>query len=453
MKFYTIIISAVAALGGLLFGFDTAVIAGTLQTLRHYFELSDAEIGGLVAAASIGCIPGAFFAGRLSDYFGRKKMMLVTALLYVVAALGCGIAGSFSELVIYRFIGGLAIGMASALAPIYISEIAPAGVRGRLGMLQQLAIVLGILVSFISNYLIANTASELITADNQWRYMLAAALIPSVVFFFLLLFVPESPRWLILKDRVQQARRIFGRIYFAAAADAEVEIVQADISKAARKVKFSEIFSPRYRKVVFIGFVFAAIAQLTGINIIFYYAPLIFEKTHMGGSVLFQTLLTGIVNLIFTLVAFALIDRVGRKKLLLGGSAVMGCCMLVIGWLFYRENLDNYFVLITIFIYIGAFACTWGAVLWVYVAEIFPNRIRGSATSFAIFGNWVSNAIVSYTFPIMLSGLGAAATFFAYGLINAGMILFVSRYIFETKGVALESIEEHYIRTTPVSNL
>ena len=444
MKLYTILIASVAALGGVLFGFDTAVIAGTITPLKSYFNLGDAAVGFLVAAAAIGCIPGAFFAGRLADYFGRKKMMTVTALLFFLAAIGSGIAGSFTELVIYRFIGGLAIGMASTLAPIYISEIAPAAYRGRLGMLQQLAIVLGILLAFISNYVIANADYSFLMNENHWRYMLAAAVVPSLLFFIFILMVPESPRWLILKNRFDQARGVFRNIYEEKVADAEVEAIKEDIKTDNRKIKFAEIFSYKYKKIVIIGVVFASIAQLTGINIIFYYAPLIFEKTHVQGSALFQTILTGIVNLIFTLVAFAMIDSIGRKKLLLGGSAVMGICMLFIGYLFYEDKLDNYFVLISIFIYIATFACTWGAVLWVYVAEIFPNKIRGHASSFAIFGNWVMNAIISFTFPILLSGLGGATTFFIYGIINLSMILFVSKYIFETKGIPLEEIEDVY---------
>ncbi|TAN13272.1 MAG: MFS transporter [Chitinophagaceae bacterium] len=441
MKRYVILISSVAALGGLLFGFDTAVIAGTISALKSYWDLSDSAIGLVVAAASLGCIPGAFFAGRFADHYGRKKMMLTTAVLYIIAALGSGLAGSYVQLVVFRFIGGLAIGMASTLAPIYISEVAPAQYRGRLGMSQQLAIVIGILIAFISNYFI----TDIISGHEQWRYMLGAALIPSLVFFILLLWVPESPRWLIIKDRNDQARNIFGKIYAAGEAENELASVKSDVDQNKQKIKFSDIFLPRFKKIVIIGIIFAGIAQLTGINIIFYYAPLIFEKTHVGGSVLFQTVLTGIVNLIFTIIAFALIDRFGRKKLLLFGSAVMGICMLIVGWLFYTGNLSNYLVLITIFVYIAAFACTWGSVLWVYVAEIFPNKIRGHATSFAVFGNWTANAIVSYTFPVMLSGLGAPVTFFIYGIINFGMIWFVSRYIFETKGVKLEKIEQLYV--------
>jgi sugar porter (SP) family MFS transporter len=369
--------------------------------------------------------------------------MIVTSLLYIIAALGSGLAGSFTELMIYRLIGGVAIGMASTLAPIYISEIAPPAFRGRLGMLQQLAIVLGILLSFVSNYLIANSSFSFLNEDNYWRYMLAAAFIPSLIFFLLLLLVPESPRWLIGKGRLALSEGIFGKIYGTAAARSQVDAVKENLHSEGM-APIRELFSPRYKRTVIIGLVFASVAQLTGINIIFYYAPLIFEKTKVGGSILFQTLLTGIVNLVFTIVAFWLIDRMGRKKLLLMGSWVMGTCMLVLGGLFWVNRLDNYFVLISVFIYIAGFACSWGAVLWVYVAEIFPNRIRGTATSVAVFGNWVANSIVSFTFPVMLSGLGAAPTFFVYAVINLGMILFVSRYVFETKGVALEKIEELY---------
>ncbi|MDB5128689.1 sugar porter family MFS transporter [Mucilaginibacter sp.] len=443
MKNYTILISIVAALGGLLFGFDTAVIAGTIHDIKQVFHLNDAALGLVVAAASIGCIPGALFAGRLADSFGRKKLMIVTALLYIIAAVGSGIAGSYVQLVAYRLIGGLAIGMASTLAPIYISEVAPAAFRGRLGMLQQLAIVTGILLSFISNYLIGSGIFSAISPEHYWRFMLAAAVVPSVIFFVLLLFVPESPRWLITRNREKESEHIFSKIYSSEQAVAEVTAVKKDISSES-KPRLSDVFTPRFRRVVIIGLVFASVAQLTGINIIFYYAPLIFEKVKIGGSVLFQTILTGVVNLIFTIVAFPLIDKVGRKKLLIVGSWVMGLCMFLLAALFYFNKLDNYFVLGSIFVYIGGFACSWGVVLWVYVAEIFPNKIRGTATSIAVFGNWVANSIVSLTFPLMLSGLGAPITFFMYALINFSMIFFVTRYLFETKGVPLEKIEALY---------
>jgi sugar porter (SP) family MFS transporter len=312
-------------------------------------------------------------------------------------------------------------------------------------MLQQLAIVTGILISFISNYLIVNSKLSFLNDDNYWRYMLAAAVIPSLVFFILLLMVPESPRWLVTQGKLGPAERIFEKIFHSPdLAQAQVQAIRVDLQSSGQAAPLREVLSPRYRRTVLIGLAFAAVAQLTGINIVFYYAPLIFEKTRMGGSVLYQTLLTGIVNLVFTIVAFWLIDRLGRKKLLLMGSWIMGLCMLVLGSLFLAGRLGNYLVLGCIFVYIGGFACSWGAVLWVYVAEIFPNRIRGTATSIAVFGNWVANSIVSFTFPLLLSGIGPAATFFIYAFINLGMLFFVHRYVFETKGVALEKIEELY---------
>jgi len=443
MKSYTVLIAIVAALGGLLFGFDTAVIAGSLQYLKPFFHLNNTEEGLVVAATSIGCIPGALFAGSLADKFGRKKMMIVTSLLYVVASLGSGIAGSFEQLIAYRFIGGIAIGMASALIPIYISEIAPPAFRGRLGMLQQLAIVSGILLSSVSNYLIVKSGFHFLNNENYWRYMLAAAVIPSIIFFILLLFVPESPRWLVAKNKLAKAQKIFGDIYSDDESLEQVNMVQQNIASESAPA-LSDVFTPRFKKVLIIGFVFASVAQLTGINLIFYYAPLIFEKTHVGLSPLEQTILADGVNLLFTVVAFWLIDRIGRKKLLLTGSAIMGVCMLTLAALFYLNLLQNYFVLITIFVYIAGFASTWGVVLWVYVAEIFPNKIRGTATSIAVCGNWVANSIVVATFPSMLAQFGAVATFGIYAVINLSMILFTMRYVFETKGVPLEKIEELY---------
>ncbi|HUX85059.1 MAG TPA: sugar porter family MFS transporter [Chitinophagaceae bacterium] len=444
MKGFTLTIASVAALGGLLFGFDTAVIAGTIQYLKNYFDLTSSSLGLVVAAASIGCIPGALIAGRLADRFGRAALLRVSAICYIVAALGSGAAWSFGALVGFRFIGGIAIGMASTVAPIYISEIAPPRFRGRLGMMQQLAIVLGILVSFISNYWIVRGNWHGLDAHNYWRFMLGIAFVPSVIFFLLLLAIPESPRWLVARGNLEKSRKIFARIYSEELAPAQVSVVREDLA-THQDASLKEILSKRYRKVLLIGLVFASIAQLTGINIIFYYAPLIFEKTQVHLSVLLQTLLTGIVNLVFTLLAFTLIDRIGRKMLLLAGSAVMGVCMGVIGWMFYRNALDNYVVLVLVFVYIAGFASTWGAVLWVYVAEIFPNRIRGTATSIAVFGNWTANSIVSFTFPVMLSGLGGARTFWIYGIINLCMIAFVGRYVFETKGVPLEEVEQLYV--------
>lgn len=444
MKGYVVRIASVAALGGLLFGFDTAVIAGTLNFLTKAFTLDDSQLGLVVSATSIGCIPGAGIAGKLADTYGRKKMLVLTALLYVIAALGSGLATGFVSLVAFRFVGGIAIGMASTIAPIYISEIAPANFRGRLGMLQQLAIVTGILLSSLSNYAIVNVHTSFLHEDNFWRYMLGAALIPSLVFFLLLMLVPESPRWLTLKGMAQAGEKIFEKI-FGNKQQAEEQMKEIKAESGTEGTSgLKEVFSPRYKKIVIMGLVFAGLAQLTGINLIFYYAPAIFNYTHTGLSPLFQTLLLGIANLLFTILAFGFIDKYGRKKLLLIGSAVMSLCMLLLSILFWVGKLDNYYVLIAIFLYIGGFACSWGAVVWVYVAEIFPNKIRGTATSIAVMGNWTANALVIQFFPMMLSKMGGGATFLVYAILNAGMILFVSKYLFETKGIKLEDIEKAY---------
>ncbi len=444
MKGYVVRIASVAALGGLLFGFDTAVIAGTLQFLTKAFTLNASQLGLVVSATSIGCIPGAAVAGKLADSYGRKKMLVLTALLYIIAALGSGLATGFMSLVVFRFVGGIAIGMASTIAPIYISEVAPAESRGRLGMLQQLAIVTGILLSSMSNYAIVNAHTSFLHEDNFWRYMLGAALIPSIAFFLLLMLVPESPRWLTLKGMAEAGEKIFEKIFGnKQKAEEQLKEVETEMGTAGTG-SLKEVFSPRYKKIVIIGLVFAGLAQLTGINLIFYYAPLIFDHTHTDLSPLLQTLLLGVANLLFTILAFGFIDKYGRKKLLLIGSGVMSLCMLLLSILFWVGKLDNYYVLVAIFLYIGGFACSWGAVVWVYVAEIFPNKIRGTATSIAVMGNWTANALVIQVFPYMLNKMGGGETFLVYAVLNAGMIFFVRKYLFETKGIKLEDIENAY---------
>ncbi|MBN9352174.1 MAG: sugar porter family MFS transporter [Chitinophagaceae bacterium] len=443
MNRYTLLISSIAAIGGLLFGFDTAVIAGTLKYIQPLLNLSNAQLGVVVSATSVGCIPGALFSGIIADRFGRKKILLLAAFFYVLSALGSAYSNSYTDLILFRFLGGVAIGMASTLAPIYISEISPASIRGRLGMLQQLAIVMGILLSYLSNYFIDNGFFSFLVSHNYWRYMFGAATIPSVLFFLLIFFIPESPRWLVLKNRVPEAERIFSKVENRKDVESRIDKIKEDLNLGNPNQK-KIIFTKKYRRILFIGSAFAALAQLTGINIIFYYAPLIFERTKLGDGILFQTMLAGIVNLFFTLVAFLLIDRIGRKKLLLFGSGIMGICLIILGYFFMINKLDTYLILVFIFCFIGAFACSWGAVLWVYVAEIFSNQIRGTATSIAVFFNWTANAIVILTFPIILANLGGAITFYIYGIINILAMLFVSRFIFETKGIELEKIENYY---------
>ena len=447
MNRYLLLISIIVAMGGLLFGFDTAVVSGTLSYLQTTFHLSEALLGWVVSSALVGCIIGALFVGNLADRYGRKPLLLLASVFYIVCALGCGMAGSAAMLVLFRIIGGIAVGMASVICPIYISEISPAHIRGRLTMMQQITIVTGILLAFASNWMIVNTAfiKNLFhaTEQNYWRLMFAAQLFPAVIFFIGLLFVPESPRWLLSKGIDKKAEKVFHIFYKSKEQILQlITIVKKSIASSAhKKTDWKEIFSAANRKRLFIGVTFAGIAQLTGINIIFYYAPKIFEQTHTESSVLFQTILTGAINLLFTLLALFFIDRLGRKRLMLFGSLSMAISMVLLSILFYQNMLSNYFVLVLILLYIAFFAVSWGATIWVYITEIFPTNIRGTATSIAIFANWTMNFLVSLTFPVLLANLGGAATFGLYAIFNLICFVFVYKFIFETKGIILEEIE------------
>ncbi|MCD2422380.1 sugar porter family MFS transporter [Niabella pedocola] len=446
MNRHILLISITVALGGLLFGFDTAVISGTLTDLERVFHLDETTLGWVVSAALVGCVIGALFVGNLADRFGRKPLLLLSALLFLICAIGSGRSQSAQMLVFFRIIGGVAVGIASVICPIYISEIAPAKERGRLTMMQQITIVMGILLAFASNWIIANTriAGDWFhtAADNHWRLMFEAQIIPAIIFFIGLLPVPESPRWLLTRNNETKAIRTLRLFYRAEEINAVLQHVKNHISgSGAQKTNWKEVVAPQNRKRLLIGITFAGIAQLTGINIIFYYAPKIFEQTQTGSSILFQTVLTGIINLLFTLLALLFIDKLGRKKLMLFGSLAMAVSMAVLSILFYRNTLNNYFVLVLILLYIAFFAVSWGATIWVYIAEIFPNSIRGTASSIATFANWGMNFLVSLTFPILLARLGGAGTFGLYALFNFISFLFVYKFIFETKGVSLEEIE------------
>lgn len=441
-----LLVSITVALGGLLFGFDTAVISGTLTYLETNFNLNEATLGWVVSSALVGCAIGALFVGNLSDRFGRKPTLIISSLFFIICAIGSGTVVSVNMLVIFRIIGGIAVGMASVICPIYISEIAPAKLRGRLTMMQQITIVTGILLAFASNWVIANTAfmKNIFSAHegNYWRLMFEAQIIPALIFFIGLLFIPESPRWLLTVGKEQKAIAKLKLFYNLDELNNVMQHVKNSIhSHVHKKYQWKEIFTTKNRKRLLIGVTFAGIAQFTGINIIFYYAPKIFEQTQTGCSILFQTLITGIINLAFTLFALFFIDKLGRKKLMLFGSLAMAISMAILSIIFYKNALNNYWVLILILLYIAFFAVSWGATIWVYIAEIFPNNIRGTASSIATFANWGMNFLVSLTFPILLVRLGGASTFGLYAVFNLISFFFVYKFIFETKGVSLEHIE------------
>ncbi len=448
MNLYIVLICFVPALGGILFGFDTAVIAGTLGYLNNTFHLSAFEQGWLVSSVLLGCIPGSLISGFLADRYGRKPILIISALFYLISAIGCGLVSTFSGLVLYRIIGGVAIGFASTTAPIYISEVAPPVFRGRLGMLVQIAITLGILLSYASNYLIDTSPfiNELVAGNKNdlWRYMFGAAAIPSFLFMILAFVIPESPRWLVKVDNEKLALSVFERITSRTSeARLLLEQVKTSLTSSAGTV-LSELKKASSVRIIIIGFVFAFLCLFTGINTILYYAPIIFEKTRVQMHPLVQTMFTGGVLFIFTLISLFLIDRLGRKKLLLLGSWLMAICMSGLCVSFYMNELDNYGVLILVLSFIASFALTWGAVVWVLLGELFPNSIRGTATSIANFGNWQANFIITMLFPWMLQSLGGAATFAFFAIMNFASLFFVRYFLIETKGVELEKIEQLY---------
>lgn len=435
MKANALFISLVAACGGLLFGFDTAVIAGVTPFIKPVFALDDFGLGWAVSCVLVGCGIGTQLAGRPSERIGRKKMLMVTALLFFIGALGSAFASTFTVFIAFRMLGGVAVGAASALSPVYIAELAPPADRGRLVSVNQLALVVGILLAFFSNYFLVD-----IGVDN-WRWMLGVGIVPAALFLICLFFVPESPRWLLRKGRRAEALEALHRV--VSPAEANIELAQIEQSfHQTSSGRFSALFDNRYKRLLLIGVVLAVLQQATGINAILYYAPVIFEKAGAGESVaLLQTIAVGLVNFVFTLIAMVTIDRAGRRPLLKGGFASMGVFLLLLSVLFFAGKLTGYGVLIFILGFIAAFAVSSGPVTWVLIAEIYPNPIRGLAVSVATLALWVANFLVSYSFPVLLARLDGGYTFLIYAAINLLGFGFVWAFVPETKGKSLEELE------------
>jgi sugar porter (SP) family MFS transporter len=430
---YLLIISVVAALGGLLFGFDTAVISGVIPFIKVQFLLSGSEVGWIVSSLILGCIVGVMLAGEPADRYGRKIVLFAAALLFVVSAIGSALAQNISMFVIFRFIGGFGVGMASMISPMYIAEIAPAKQRGQLVSLNQLTIVIGVLLAFFSNYLLVDTGV------NNWRWMLCVMALPAFLFFVALFFVPESPRWLIQQKNMSKAKTILTKINGIEIADKEFEIIKGSL-KDKQTSTFKDVFAPKLRKVLFVGIGLAVFQQITGINTIMYYAPLILEKAGLSVNLaIFQTILIGVINLGFSLVAIYFIDRIGRKPLLIIGSIIMMLSLLALSGAFYYE-LSSTIKLISILMYIAAFASSWGPVAWVLISELFPNNVRGKAMSMSIVFVWISCFFVSLFFPVLLEKIGGSNTFLVMAVICFVSLLFVLRFVKETKGKELEEI-------------
>ncbi len=438
MKAYVILISVVAALGGLLFGFDTAVISGTINFIQPYFGLSEAGLGWTVSSLLLGCIAGVFLAGKAGDHYGRKKVLMFAALLFFISAIGSATAHALFYFLVARVLGGVAVGVASILSPMYIAELAPAKYRGSLVSLNQLAIVIGILVAFLSNYLLADSG------PNNWRWMLLVMAAPAILLFFSLFLVPESPRWLVARQRNDEALAVLIKTSgeeYAAAELLEIE----DTLKIHQESVFSDLLAPKVRPLLFMGIILAVFSQITGINTIMYYAPKIFATVgNSNGSSLLQTLAIGCINVVFTLIAMSIIDRFGRKWMLILGSGGMMSMLLGLSTLFFIHQTSGIMVLVFILGYIACFSASLGAAVWVVISELFPNRLRSKGMSVAIVALWIACTIVSITFPIMLERLSGGITFLIFAVICLANLLYVWRYVPETKGKTLEELEHQF---------
>lgn len=436
------LLTAVAALGGLLFGYDTAVIAGAIGFLQTKFELTAAMKGWAASSAIIGCIFGAMFAGYMSDRYGRKRILILTALLFGLSAVGSAIPSNLTQFAVARFIGGLGVGAASMLSPLYITELAPAKIRGQLVSLYQLAIVLGILLIFFINMLVQNQGDEAWNVEYGWRYMLGSETIPAVLFFFAMFFVPESPRWLAKEKQDEAAVKVLARINGAEKAREILLEIKATLLEESGTLR--ELFSGRFRKSIIIGILLALFTQFQGINAIMYYAPEIFKAVGVGQNSAFaQTVIVGVINVLFTFVAIWLVDRVGRKALLLVGGAGMGVSLFMVGAAFHF-GWGGYFPLVFILSYVACFAASFGPVPWVILSEIFPIKLRGLAMSVGTLAVWVAVYFVTQLFPIMVEAIGQAYTFWIFFVVSVLAFGFVWRMIPETKEKTLEEIERSW---------
>ena len=440
---FVIKVSIVAALGGLLFGYDTAVIAGVIGFLQTKFQLSTAMMGWAASSAIWGCVFGAMGAGYLSDKIGRKKVLIITAVLFFISSLGAAVPSNLTQFVIARFIGGLGIGAASMLSPLYISEISPAKIRGTLVSLYQLAIVIGINLIYFVNLKIAEQGDEAWNVEWGWRYMLGSGSIPAFLFLVLLFLVPESPRWLIKRKRYDEAFDTLEKVNGKARALEVVNEIKGALAQETGTI--AELFSPGLRRALIAGVVLALFSQITGINAIIYYAPEIFKSIGFGAeSAFLQTVIIGITNTVFTFVAIWLIDRAGRRTLLLWGVAGMAICLGGIGFCFYFDLTQGPWLLVFIFGYMACFASSLGPIPWVLISEIYPTKTRGIAMSFCTLVLWVGVIFITQFTPMLLEHVGGSFTFWIF-MVNAVILyFFIWAKIPETKQRTLEEIEQSW---------
>jgi len=427
--------SIITALGGFLFGFDTAVISGAEQAIQKYWSLTDLQHGFTISIALIGTVTGALFGRIPADSLGRKKSLIIIAFIFLFASLGTAVATNWYVFVILRFLGGLGVGVSSVIAPIYISEIAPAKARGRLVILFQFNIVFGILISYLSNYVIG------LMFQDSWRLMLGIMAVPSFIFLVLLRFVPESPRWLILhKSQNDEARETL-RIINPDTYEEEMQSIIDSKNEEVTDVNAEGLFNPRYRFPVMLAVLFAFFNQVSGINAIIYYAPRIFTAAGLAkSSSLLSTAGIGLVNLIFTMIAIGFIDKIGRKKLMLIGSFGLIVTLGLVSYSFLGKNSGT-MVAIYLMVYIGFFAFSQGAVIWVFISEIFPNQVRAKGQTLGSSTHWVMATLIAFSFPYITGKIGESWTFLFFTGMMVLQLIFVLKVMPETKGKSLEQIE------------
>jgi len=438
--------TGVTAIGGFLFGYDTAVINGANSYLKAHLGLDSTQEGLAGASAILGCIPGALFSGFLSDRFGRRKLLFFCALLYAVSGLLSAIPNTFGQFLAARIISGLGIGASSMICPVYIAEISPEKWRGRLGTLFQLGIVTGIFITLFVNKLIQGMGDENWNTASGWRWMLGMEVVPAVLFIGLLFAVPESPRWLALNGREAEAREVLERAGGAGHATAELTAIR-DAGKE-EKGNFSELFMGKFRRPMITAVILMACSQFCGINAIMYYSTKIFATAGGGTNAAFtSSVWVGLINLLFTFVAIGFVDRFGRRPLLLIGTAVQVLALGAVGWMFHA-NQSGTGLLLCVILFIAAFAMAMGPVGWLFCSEIFPNKVRGFAMSLASLTVWVSCFIVAQTFPWLNDNphIGPAITFWVYGLVSLFAFVFVLASVPETKGRTLEEIEQMWLQ-------
>ena len=450
-----ITIALIATLGGFLFGFDSGVINGTVDGLQGALGLTSGQVAWSVASMLLGSAAGALAAGRLADAFGRRTMLLVAAVLFIISAWGSGVANGQTEFVIYRIIGGLAVGAASVMSPAYISEIAPARYRGALATTQQIAIVAGLFIAFLSNYMLANSAggstAEFALGFATWRWMFWVELVPAFIFLFALFAIPESPRFLVAKDKADKARGVLGKL-FGHGADAKVAEIERTLAKD-HKPRFADlIVGGKIRPIVWVGIGLAVFQQLVGINVIFYYGAVLWQSAGFSEeSALFQNVLSGAISILGVVICLLMIDRVGRKPFLFWGSIGMVvtlgimCFAFSTGSLGADGNLELSPQMGSVALYAGlayvfAFNFSWGPVMWVLLGEMFPNQFRGSALAIAGLAQWFANFVVTLTFPYLLTGIGLAGAYGIYATFALISVFFVAKMVRETKGLELEEM-------------